>query len=103
MKKILYAALVTALVFALGSCGGDKPPVTTEPTDTTVPDGTTATEPVVTEPTGTTATDGTTVTEPVATEPTDTTAPAVTDTPIVTEESTETSGEDAPEEPPARV
>ena len=132
MKKILYAALVTALVFALGSCGGDKPPVTTdpvvssdvttapvvteptsdtpqssatepaettEPTDTTVPDGTTATEPVVTEPTGTTATDGTTVTEPVATEPTDTTAPAVTDTPIVTEESTETSGEDAPEEP----
>lgn len=126
MKKILYAALVTALVFALGSCGGDKPPVTTdpvvssdvttapvvteptsdttqssateptettEPTDTTVPDGTTATEPVVTEPTGTTAT------EPVATEPTDTTAPAVTDTPIVTEESTETSGEDAPEEP----
>lgn len=126
MKKILYAALVTALVFALGSCGGDKPPVTTdpvvssdvttapvvteptsdttqssateptettEPTDTTVPDGTTATEPVVTEPTGTTATDGTTATEPVATEPTDTTAPAVT------EESTETSGEDAPEEP----
>lgn len=132
MKKILYAALVTALVFALGSCGGDKPPVTTdpvvssdvttapvvteptsdapqssateptettEPTDTTVPDGTTATEPVVTAPTGTTATDGTTVTEPVVTEPTDTTAPAVTDTPIVTEESTETSGEDAPEEP----
>ncbi len=132
MKKILYAALVTALVFALGSCGGDKPPVTTdpvvssdvttapvvteptsdtsqssateptettEPTDTTVPDGTTATEPVVTEPAGTTATDGTTATEPVVTVPTDTTAPAVTETPVVTEESTETSGEDAPEEP----
>lgn len=119
MKKILYAALVTALVFALGSCGGDKPPVTTDPVVSS--DVTTA--PVVTEPTsdttqssateptettestdttvpdGTTATDGTTVTEPVVTEPTDTTAPAVTDTPVVTEESTETSGEDAPEEP----
>lgn len=119
MKKFLYAALVTALVFALGSCGGDKPPVTTDsaassdvvtepvvteptsdatetsatepvgttaPADTTVPDGTTATEPVATEPVGTTA-------------PADTTAPAVTDAPVGTEESTDTSGEDAPAEP----
>lgn len=113
MKKILYAALVTALVFALGSCGGDKPPVTTdsaassdvvtapvvtEPTSDTSQSS--ATEPTeTTEPTDTTVPDGTTATEPAATEPTDTTAPAVTDTPVVTEESTETSGEDAPEEP----
>lgn len=116
MKKILYAALVTALVFALGSCGGDKPPVTSDPavpSDTVTAPVTSAptddvpatseTEPAATTettvPADTTAPVLTKEPVPVVTDPAETTFPAVTDIPVVPDDTTASSGEDAPEEP----
>lgn len=113
MKKILYATLVTALVFALGGCGGDKPPATSDPavsSDTVTEVVTSAPtsevpvssgdEPIVTTvPTDTQTPVTTKAPETDVTEPTASTPPAETTSPAVPDDTTASSGTDVPEEP----
>lgn len=113
MKKILYATLVTALVFALGGCGGDKPPATSDPavsSDTVTEVVTSAPtsevpvssgdEPIVTTvPTDTQTPVTTKAPETDVTEPTSSTPPAETTSPAVPDDTTASSGTDVPEEP----
>lgn len=113
MKKILYATLVTALVFALGGCGGDKPPATSDPavsSDTVTEVVTSAPtsevpvssgdEPIVTTvPTDTQTPVTTKAPETDVTEPAASTPPAETTSPAVPDDTTASSGTDVPEEP----
>ena len=113
MKKILYATLVTALVFALAACGGDKTPVTSDPavsSDTVTEVVTSAPtsevpvssgdEPIVTTvPTDTQTPVTTKAPETDVTEPTSSTPPAETTSPAVPDDTTASSGTDVPEEP----
>ena len=113
MKKILYATLVTALVFALGGCGGDKPPATSDPavsSDTVTEVVTSAPtsdvpvssgdEPIVTTvPTDTQTPVTTKAPETDVTEPTASTPPAETTSPVEPDDTTASSGTDVPEEP----
>lgn len=113
MKKILYATLVTALVFALGGCGGDKTPVTSDPavSSDTVTEAVTSAptsevpvssgdEPIVTTvPTDTQTSVTTKAPEPAVTEPTSSTPPAETTSPAAPDDTTASSGTDVPEEP----
>lgn len=113
MKKILYATLVTALVFALGGCGGDKTPATSDPavSSDTVTEAVTSAptsevpvssgdEPIVTTvPTDTQTPVTTKAPETDVTEPTASTPPAETTSPAVPDDTTATSGTDVPEEP----
>ena len=113
MKKILYATLVTALVFALGGCGGDKPPATSDPavSSDTVTEAVTSAptsevpvssgdEPIVTTvPTDTQTPVTTKAPETDMTEPTSSTPPAETTSPAVPDDTTASSGTDVPEEP----
>ena len=113
MKKILYATLVTALVFALGGCGGDKTPATSDPavSSDTVTEAVTSAptseapvssgdEPIVTTvPTDTQPPVTTKAPEPAVTEPTSSTPPAETTSPAAPDDTTASSGTDVPEEP----
>ena len=113
MKKILYATLVTALVFALGGCGGDKPPATSDPavSSDTVTEAVTSAptsevpvssgdEPIVTTvPTDTQTPVTTKAPETDVTEPAASTPPAETTSPAVPDDTTASSGTDVPEEP----
>lgn len=113
MKKILYATLVTALVFALGGCGGDKPPATSDPavsSDTVTEVVTSAPtsevpvssgdEPIVTTvPTDTQTPVTTKAPETDVTEPAASTPPAETTSPAAPDDTTASSGTDVPEEP----
>lgn len=113
MKKILYATLVTALVFALGGCGGDKTPATSDPavSSDTVTEAVTSAptsevpassgdEPIVTTvPTDTQTSVTTKAPEPAVTEPTSSTPPAETTSPAAPDDTTAASGTDVPEEP----
>ena len=113
MKKILYATLVTALVFALGGCGGDKPPATSDPavsSDTVTEVVTSAPtsevpvssgdEPIVTTvPTDTQTPVTTKAPETDVTEPAASTPPVETTSPAVPDDTTASSGTDVPEEP----
>lgn len=113
MKKILYATLVTALVFALGGCGGDKTPATSDPavSSDTVTEAVTSAptsevpvssgdEPIVTTALTDTQPPVTTkAPEPAVTEPTSSTSPAETTSPAAPDDTTASSGTDVPEEP----
>ena len=113
MKKILYATLVTALVFALGGCGGDKTPATSDPavSSDTVTEAVTSAptsevpvssgdEPIVTTvPTDTQTPVTTKAPETDVTEPTASTPPAETTSPAAPDDTTASSGTDVPEEP----
>ncbi len=113
MKKILYATLVTALVFALGGCGGDKTPATSDPavSSDTVTEAVTSAptaevpvssgdEPIVTTALTDTQPPVTTkAPEPAVTEPAASTSPAVTTSPAAPDDTTAASGTDVPEEP----